>query len=501
MNASGNDIMTLRLIDLHENCTDFAVYCLGYIIPGLAVCVVLINIPIVIVFTRQHVRSHTTFILALIACTDTVNIVCPTIPFVYHYTTGHYGEFLGYSQCRWTYILGDVCVDMFNMISLWLTVLLAYIRCRCLKSPFSVRHIHSAKRILVYIGIILMLTGLVHVPSVFFFEFVPVKAINSINNSTQELCGIVATKGILLTSFLWSGRKLQVLIKTIFESIIPVCILVYCNIVMILALEEAKQGRSSLRRNDSTSRNNYHTGTCGVGIELAKCERIESDNNIEGVVYENTRGHSSISIGETTTDRCKYRYMNISMCSRSCCVPPGSFRKKVNVCDSGFAKLDRDSKRVSRFIVLVSTIIVVHEIPMAVANVHTLVSHADVPLLINIYGCFYLILLLWQYITYPVIFLIYTCMSGAFRSEFWKAILFTCKQHEVIATNTRHKLFLSPCSVRKRISLDAHTADPAQDSLDAHTAAPVHDSLDAHTTAPVQDSLDAHTVDPAQDSE
>lgn len=464
MNASCKGFITLHLMDLHPNCTDLAVVIAGYIVPGMAVITLMLNLPIVIVFTKPHVRSHTTLILTLIACADTLNIICPTYVYVYHYTFGHYVEYLAYSKCELTYILVEICVDMFNMISLWLTVLLAYIRCMCLKSPFATRHIHSGKRILTYVAFILLLAVCVYLPSLFVFEFTPVQIVDPVTNTTMEVCGVAEPDGLFLIHC--SRRKVHILVKTMVESLIPCCFLVYYNAEMCLVLSEAKQSRTSLRCSESTTRDSSkkktyaaRTADCAARTTISCDYHIDRDD----VFYDDTGNHSN------NTERgniicqfpCFMGKYNRKLCQSGTCLGcscgyHNSFRKKVYSTDSAFDKLDRDSRRASWLIVLVSTIVVVHEIPLAIANVYALATHVGVPLPINIYGCYSFILLLWQYITYPVIFLIYACMSKTFRSELWKTITLPCQQPNPIVRRP-NKLFLSPCSVRKRTHLDIET--------------------------------------------
>lgn len=468
MNGSCKGIITLRLIDIHPNCADLAVITAGYVVPCIAVLTLMLNLPIVIVFTKPRVRSHTTFILTLIACVDTLTIICPTYAYVYHYTFGHYVEYLAYSKCELTYILIEVCVDMFNMISLWLTVLLAYIRCRCLKSPFTARHIHSGKRILMYVSFILLLAVCVYLPSLFVFDFTPVKIVDPLTNRTMEVCGISEPDGIFLIHC--TRRKLHVLVKTMLDSFIPCCILVYHNAEMFLILREAKQSRSSLRCRESPSRDISKKQT--YGARTADCDA--RTNNIcdhhldrDDVFYVDTGNSSNVSNPERRNILCILPCYNRKLCQPGTCLGCScgyhtSFRKKVESTDSAFDKLDRDSRRASGLIVLVSTIVVVHEIPLAITNMYALATHVGVALPINIYGCFSFILLLWQYITYPVIFLIYACMSKTFRSELRKTI--ACQQPNTKVTHTK-KLFLSPCSARKRTNPDVEaTAGHSQDN-------------------------------------
>lgn len=427
MNRSCEERMILRLMDLHPKCERLAVGILGYAVPFLAVIVTTVNILIVVIFTKPHIRSHTTFILTLIACADMVDILCPTVVFTYHYMLGHYKEFLTCRQIEWAYILGEICVDMFNMLSLWLTVLLAFIRCRCIKFPFVARNVHSFKKIVVYILCIFALVITVHTPSFFIFDFQTVNIVDSKTNETKTTCGVMEADGMLLKAC--SKRKFHVLTETLLDSIVPCVILLYFNFVMVITLRRANQSRSSLRQKD-----------------------LEPSTDNQDCVMEEEKSRKRVHCEIINLNRSEHMVTSCGKCRQcgSCFVNCNSRRKRVSS-DIILDKLDKESRRTSWLIFVVSSIIVVHEIPLAVANAYALVTHRNVPLPIAINGCLSVILLLWQFITYPVIFIIYACMSGAFRSELWRILTFMCKYNHSKQPNEKN-LFASPCSVRKTIS-------------------------------------------------
>lgn len=463
MNASCQELKRFRLIDMHPNCSELAVHIFGHVIPVLAVFVVMLNIPMLIVFTRPHVRSHTTFILSLIACADILDIICPTVVLVYQYSLGHSNEFLLYSHCQWTYILLYVSVDTFNMISLWLTVLLAYIRCKCLQSPFLARHIHSGKRIIMYVLGILSLAMLVHLPSFFLFDFTPVKTIDTFTNSTMELCRIVEPDGAVLKSCM--RRKIQIFTKTVVDSIVPCFFLVYYNFVILLTLRKARRSRTSLRRSESTSYNITKIQACEtlVQVENVKLRQISiyktASTELEGVSNESNGAWSTNSTQVAERNKCESPVLDRNDANntdshgiRMCCLNEGkSFRKKANSTDCVLDKLDQECKRTSWLIFVISTIVVVNEVPLAAENVYTLATYAGSPLPMNIYGCFSIILELFQFITYPMIFIIYASMSRAFRVELCTTIMHPCKQRGITPNDT-NRLFLCPCVVQQTSS-------------------------------------------------
>jgi hypothetical protein len=108
--------------------------------------------------------------------------------------------------------------------------------------------------------------------------------------------------------------------------------------------------------------------------------------------------------------------------------------------------------------------ILLHEIPWAITNINNLIIHLHGPLPLNFAGCFSLVLSLWQYLTYPTIFLIYACMSESFRTELVYILTISCKKRSRSLSDT-NKLFISPCTVRKSFSRE-HRGDEHEDCDD-----------------------------------
>jgi hypothetical protein len=363
-------------------------------------------------------------------------------------------------------MLASVSVDFFNALSLWLTVLLAYIRCRCLKDPFNAHNFHTSKRVAIYVIFILAFTIITHLPSTFLFEFSSITSSDPATNTTEQMCVIKESNLIFHNSSI--GRKIQFCAETVLDSIVPCFILVYLDFVILLTLKEASISRSSLRRNNTnieidenneTSRGRIqkhnHMVKGNSFLRLFKGENQESGHQLNETTTVNIKANTNRKYVKQHKEK-----LELENISQSCKTKDGASGKrklfgktKTRSVDSAFDRLDRESRRTSWLIFMVATIISLHEIPLAVCNVYVLVKHAGASLPFNVYGCLSAILLLWQYVTYLVIFLIYAFMSGAFRSEL-KRILGKLCGIDTARSAGNQKVFLSPCSVRKTISRD-----------------------------------------------
>lgn len=457
VNYTCGKMVTLRLTDLNPTCMDLVVIILGYIVPVLAVLVIIINSLIIAVFMKPRMRSHTTMILSMIALVDMLNIMCPSATYVYHYSFNNYTDFLHYPFCKLAYFLADTCVDMLNMISLWLTVMLAYIRSKCLKSPFSARRTHSGHRIAICVSGIVIMALLIHIPSYFIFGFHPMTEYDSVTNKTEVICGIrEADVTFYITTC--AGRKIHVFIECVLDSILPCAILVYYNVIMFLALQKAMRHRTSLRLSRTNSQKEHLFAVAAQSIK-------SSDKPKTGDESEGNRDTFRESTDETENRHKLGRHRNKNRFGLRLYHRDTRNARESSSADAGLEKLDRESRRTSCIILILATVVVSHEIPRSLMNIYILISHSSAPLPLNMNGCMSVIMLLGQYVTYPVIFLIYSCMSGSFRTEIWKALTCIFVKHDHSVSNT-HKIFLSPCSVRKISRNDETTIEQSDDSSD-----------------------------------
>jgi len=476
----------ISLKDLSPGCGTLMPIIYGIVVPIIALFVISVDSVIITVFTRPHVRSHTTYILTLIALADICNITPPTVIYVYYYTLGNYHYAIPYHLCRWTYMLSDVCHDLFNAISLWLTVLLAYIRCRCLKTPFDARCLHKCKNITLFVLGIILLELILHVPSMFILNYHPVTRTDA-NNITVSDCA-VSDIDELSTS-----RKIHLWSEVLVDSLLPSLMLLYLDFIILATLRQAKKSRNSLRSSRS------YRSSCTRSKSRANC-RTDQENSQSKIEYQNghhqTNGNDRLvdryqtqiydkqcvqtighdlekDIGDVATDNCCFDHKYIWRAKRKritrfekkvgcCCLPLSGKRKKrffVNKqpsVDTAFDKLDRESRRTSWLILAVAALITTHELPSALLHVLALAKYSDTALPVSIFGCWSAFLNLWQYVIYPIIFLIYAWMSSIFRHEMCK-VLKCIPHHDDDELPGNKRLFLSPCSVRKTMSKEETT--------------------------------------------
>ncbi|XP_052772716.1 uncharacterized protein LOC128211727 [Mya arenaria] len=403
------EVTLLYFKDLYPNCEEMHSILFGIITPIQAALVTIVNIFIVILFTKPHIRSRTTCIMTLIALADLLSILSPTSTFIWLFTldSDNHRRAVPYRFCIWTVAFVNIFQDMFNAMSLWFTVLLALMRCKCLQSPFAAKCTHRYLHVIGYVSGVVCLVLAVHIPSFFIFDVVPLNRTYVDSNVTDIMCGLKERKYSI-------PRKIHLWMEVLLDSLIPSCILLYLTFSILWALRKAKQSRSSLRSHSSV----YRPG--GVQDDSKK-ENESVRHKLVQFLRQKFRGKTS----------------------------------KYSV-DSAFEKLDRESRRTSWLIFAVAILISTHELPMALITAYKLTIHMHETLPLVFFGCWSAIFTLWQNTIYPLTFFIYAVMSANFRSEILRVL--TCKclfsGEKTTAGNnpTVKNVLLSPCCVRKSLS-------------------------------------------------
>lgn len=494
---------------------DCAVPIYGFIVPCLALMVVIINILIIVIFSKPHIRSHTTVILTIIALADSLNISLPSTIYVYYYVLGNHKDYVPYQLCQATFLLIHLLPEMFNLISVWSTILLACIRFRCLQSPFKAKSLHTNRRIAVGITFAVSLAILVQVPSLALFDFLPVNVTSTVTNRTMTTCVVATSKLINGACIL---REIHIWIELFVNSFIPCFMLILLDLAILYTLHKAERRRGSLNRRGSSfkvkvkrksfdkrhickengcDQRSGHTALNysnlrqtdsndtmpDRGENIQKTTQVSLKDRSNDLMDKNVISEYGVNKGNSSVEKCAH-YSDSDSLSSNKCVSRNSLQQRFQNrlssvlhftghglnqlgCDSpinskdfktsstrsndSYKRLAKESRRTSWMIFAVVALICSHELLYGILFAHKMVTNVG-PVPINFFGCGTVYLYLWQYITYPLIFLIYCFMSSAFRIELRNTL--TCRKAKPgkRQTHGRNSVFMSPCTLRKSMS-------------------------------------------------
>lgn len=226
---------------------EYAVPVFGYVVPPLALLVLVTTFFMVWVLLKKPMRSPANTVLVCIAISDTITIILPVVPFVYFYTLGYYEDFVPFAWCRVFFNFVHVFPLLSNMASLWSTVALAFMRCFSVWRPLHAKSTITPFRTYLSIGCIYALSILVYVPTMFEYTFIPLSAPSLMRpNSTILSCHLQKSPAHTSQKFCFIHTWIQI----IFTSLLPWFLITFPDMGLLYKLKKKRiRAENSKRRN------------------------------------------------------------------------------------------------------------------------------------------------------------------------------------------------------------------------------------------------------------
>ena len=207
----------------------------GYIMPGLAVIVLVVNSLAVAVFCRQDHTSPTHILMSVIALVDTLCLMVPVPMYIYFFTLGNYHEYISYAFCYPWEILYIRFMPFAQTIGMWIHVSLGVTRYICVRFPFAAKRLLTLRRTFLSVLLINVACSVLFLPTWAGFIMVPVTVNSKLaNNQTMTSCNLVDAEWIkdigLDQYYYW------LLLVLVFRYVIPLALLIFLNIGILAGL-------------------------------------------------------------------------------------------------------------------------------------------------------------------------------------------------------------------------------------------------------------------------
>lgn len=230
----------------------YAVPVFGYVVPPLALLVLVTTFFMVRVLLKKQMRSPANIVLICIAISDTITIILPVVPFVYFYTLGYYQDFVPFAWCRVFFNFVHVFPLLSNMASLWSTVALAFMRCFSVWRPLHAKSTITPFRTYLSIGCIYVLSVLVYVPTMFEYTFIPLSAPSLMRpNSTILSCHLQKSPAHSSQKFCFIHTWIQI----IFTSLLPWFLITFPDMGLLYKLKKREYERKTLSDETRVTKN------------------------------------------------------------------------------------------------------------------------------------------------------------------------------------------------------------------------------------------------------
>ncbi|XP_060584595.1 sex peptide receptor-like [Ruditapes philippinarum] len=184
-----------------------------YLLP-VAFAAVVMNILVIITFVREKMTSALDVILIGISVSDTLTVLIPCAATMFMYFDGIFPDYVSYENCKMWGYLTKYFPTITHNASIWLTLVLAYDRCVAIRHPFLIRRLCLPRTSVFAIVIVYIFATLGHLCRFLDTEYVPVKIIPStyfdnltvwIHNVSEEMANAtintIASDGYELDEF------------------------------------------------------------------------------------------------------------------------------------------------------------------------------------------------------------------------------------------------------------------------------------------------------------
>ena len=144
----------------------------------IAIATLITNILVIVTFVREKMMSAINIILIGISVSDTLTVCVPAAAIVYMYADGLMPDFIPYEYCQlWGYLTKYLPTITHNA-SIWLTVVLAYDRFIAIRHPFLLRRLCMPKRSVFIIIVIYILATVCHLCRFLDTDYIPIKLVS-----------------------------------------------------------------------------------------------------------------------------------------------------------------------------------------------------------------------------------------------------------------------------------------------------------------------------------
>ncbi|OWF38625.1 sex peptide receptor-like [Mizuhopecten yessoensis] len=215
----------------------------GYVVPALAIVVLLTNAVVIAVLRRQQTYGASQAGLVGIAVSDTLTLVLPAPFYFYSYGLGNYAIQFGWCQAMdW---IALYLPTISHTASIWLTVYLTLQRYFYVCLPFKARGWCTLRYTIICIVLIYLMAVVVHMCRFFVFEYHNNVYFDPWTNTTEEYCKreyrIWVDVSMYYSSYLG--------IRIIFIQFVPCVSLIILNCKILHGLQTVTNKRLQLNTN------------------------------------------------------------------------------------------------------------------------------------------------------------------------------------------------------------------------------------------------------------
>lgn len=233
----------------------------GYIIPPVAVIVLVTNMFVILIYFKQfrqttnNIRKISSILYISIATANTLAILPISVWYFYLFTLGNMANtyFVPYNLCwEWNFF---TYVDVFpHMASIWFVTILSVQRYMIIKHPFVSSEKWTLKRMYILLIVVWLVAFTMQLPLVFETYFTPKYISVNTTTNVSSILGCSAHYADWLDGNGETSEIISYLLKLIGVIFIPSFLIIYSDVSLVLFLKESSNVRKILVKTSSTEK-------------------------------------------------------------------------------------------------------------------------------------------------------------------------------------------------------------------------------------------------------
>lgn len=235
------------ILETGPNAQQHLVIVNGYVVPILAVIVLVANVIVIVVLRKQQTYGASQAGLVSVAISDTLTLLLPAPFYFYQYALHHY--YVEYALCEPMDWISIYLPTITHTASIWLTVVLTAQRYLYVCHPFVAREMCTLRNTTISIIITYVVACVTHIFRAFVFDYVQYEYIDTVWNETAITCNRTYKQWLNIDQYM----VVYMMIRIILIQFVPCIVLIVLNVKIIRGLQDVVNKKMRLHNKSESS--------------------------------------------------------------------------------------------------------------------------------------------------------------------------------------------------------------------------------------------------------
>ncbi|XP_063429154.1 sex peptide receptor-like [Mytilus trossulus] len=219
----------------------------GYVVPILAIVVLIANVIVILVLRRQQTYGASQAGLVSVAISDTLTLLLPAPFYFYQYALHHY--YVDYVLCEPVDWISIYLPTITHTASIWLTVLLTAQRYLYVCHPFVARELCTLRNTTISIAITYVIACLTHLVRAFVMYYIQFDYFDPTRNTSATTCERGYKEWLDPDTYM----GVYMMIRIVLIQFVPCIVLIFLNVRIVNGLQDVVNKKMRLHNKSESS--------------------------------------------------------------------------------------------------------------------------------------------------------------------------------------------------------------------------------------------------------